>query len=86
VSPTLRLSLIFHEVKVRIGATLPVVIGAPVPFTVIAAIGDRQTLADDLRARVYALARLAPAVGKPRYPVGKLLRPKLPTPRRDRAA
>ena len=32
VSPTLRLSLIFHEVKTRIGTSLPVVIGAPIPF------------------------------------------------------
>jgi putative hemolysin len=86
VSPTLRLSLIFHEVKVRIGATLPVVIGAPVSFASIAAIRDRQALADELRARVYALARLAPAVGKLRHPVGKLLRPRLSPPRAGRAA
>jgi putative hemolysin len=86
VSQTLRLSLIFHEVKARIGATLPVVIGTPIPFASIAAMRDRQALADDLRARVYALSRLAPAIGKRRHPVGKLLRPKLPIPRRDRAA
>ena len=87
VSPTLRLSLIFHEVKARIGATLPVVIGAPLPFASIPAVRDRQALADDLRARVYALSRLAPpAIDKPRRPVGKLLRPKLPIPRTDRAA
>ena len=77
VSATLRLSLIFHEVKARIGATLPVVVGAPLPFASIAAIRDRQALADDLRARVYALARYTPSIGKPRRPVGKLLRPKL---------
>ncbi len=65
VSQTLRLSLIFHEVKARIGATLPVIIGAPIPFASIAAIRDRQTLADELRARVYALASLAPALGEP---------------------
>jgi putative hemolysin len=85
VSATLRLSLIFHEVKARIGATLPVV-GAPLPFASIAAIRDRQALADDLRARVYALARYAPSIGKPRRPVGKLLRPKLSVLRTDRAA
>ena len=55
-SLTLRLSLIFHEVKARIGARLPVVIGAPVPFAAISAIRNRQALADELRARVYALA------------------------------
>jgi putative hemolysin len=86
LSQTLRLSLVFHEVKARIGATLPVAIGAPIPFASIAEIRDRQALADDLRARVYALARLAPTIGKPRVAIGKLLRPKLPIPRRDRAA
>ena len=86
VSATLRLSLIFHEVKARIGATLPVVIGTPTPFASVAAIRDRQALADDLRARVYALARLAPAIGKPRRAASKLLRPRLLMPRADRAA
>ncbi len=75
-SATLRLSLIFHEVKTRIGASLPVVIGAPVQFASIAAIRNRQALADDLRARVYALARLAPALDRPRRAARKLLRPK----------
>jgi len=60
VSVTLRLSLLFHEVKSRIGASLPVAIGAPIPFEDLAAIGDRQALADALRARVYALAAIAP--------------------------
>ncbi|HXE26449.1 MAG TPA: glycerol acyltransferase, partial [Roseiarcus sp.] len=73
LSATLRLSLIFHEVKMRIGASLPVAIGAPIPFAELAAIGDRQALADELRARVYALARLAPSIGKPRRGVGKLM-------------
>ncbi len=87
VSLTLRLSLIFHEVRTRIGATLPVAIGAPIPFASIAAIRDRQALADDLRARVYAVARLAPpTIDKPRRTIGKLLRPKLPTSRTNRAA
>jgi putative hemolysin len=60
VSLTLRLSLIFHEVKARIGADLPVAIGAPIGFAEIAAIRDRQALADDLRERAYALAARAP--------------------------
>ena len=60
VSLTLRLSLIFHEVKTRIGATLPVAIGAPIPFADVASISDRQALADHLNARVYALAAIAP--------------------------
>jgi len=36
MSQTIRLSLIFHEVKARIGAALPVGIGAPIPFASIA--------------------------------------------------
>jgi putative hemolysin len=56
LSQTLRLALIFHEVKTRIGATLPVAIGRPIPFEEIAHLKDRQALADALRARTYALA------------------------------
>jgi putative hemolysin len=78
VSQTIRLSLIFHEVMARIGAALPVGIGAPIPFASLAAIKDRQALADDLRGRVYALARLAPpTIDKPRLKIAKLLRAKL---------
>jgi hypothetical protein len=43
-------------VKARIGALLPVAIGAPIPFEVLSPIKDRQALADDLRARTYAMA------------------------------
>jgi putative hemolysin len=57
VSQTLRLSLIFHEVKARIGAILQVEIGAPIPFATLRAIKDRQVLADELRARTCALAK-----------------------------
>jgi putative hemolysin len=56
VSLTLRLSLIFHEVKARIGTALPVVIGAPVAFAEIAGLRDRQALADHLHDLTYALA------------------------------
>ena len=56
LSATLRLSLIFHEVKARIGTLLPVVIGAPVPYPALAHLRDRQALADHLHAVVYALA------------------------------
>ena len=45
LSLTLRLSLIFHEVRTRIGACLPVVIGAPIPFGELAGLKDRQALA-----------------------------------------
>jgi putative hemolysin len=86
LSATLRLSLIFHEVKTRIGTSLPVVIGAAVPFDSIAAIRNRQALADELRARVYALSRLGPALDKPRRAARKLLRPRPGAHRADRAA
>ena len=75
LSYTLRISLIFHEVKSRIGRCLPVVIGAPIPFAAIAGVQDRQALADELRSLVYGLARLAPAIDKPRGPADKLLHP-----------
>ncbi len=64
ISQTLRLSLIFREVKTRIGATLPVVIGAPISFEEIADIKDRQLLADALRSRTYALAPQRPPSAK----------------------
>ncbi len=80
VSLTLRLSLIFHEVKTRIGARLPVAVGAPIPFASIAAIRDRQALADELRARVYALSRLAPITGDRRHFPRKWLRPRAGPP------
>src|SRR5271157_5788800 len=75
LSYTLRISLIFHEVRARIGTSLPVVIGAPIRFAAIAGVKDRQALADDLRGRVYGLARTAPAIEKPRGPADRLLRP-----------
>jgi putative hemolysin len=87
VSLTLRLSLIFHEVKTRIGTALPVAIGAPISFASLAALKDRQLLADELRARVYAVAKLAPpTIDKPRLKIGRLLRSKPPMPRANRAA
>ena len=64
LSAALRISLIFREVKARIGAVLPVVVGRPIPYGEIAHIRDRQALADHLRAVTYALA--SPAPHKPR--------------------
>jgi putative hemolysin len=55
LSATLRLSLIFREVKNRIGTSMAVAIGAPIPYAGLAAIKDRQALADELRAKTYAL-------------------------------
>jgi putative hemolysin len=79
LSLTLRLSLIFHEVKSRIGTALPVAIGAPIPFAEIAHIKDRQKLADDLMARTYALANRQPpscSPGRAAKLFGKLRRRK----------
>ena len=83
VSMTLRISLIFHEVKTRIGATLPVGIGEPIPFSELARFKDRQDLSDHLREKTYALAEVAPKfppkkIGATRKLFGKLksLRPK----------
>jgi putative hemolysin len=59
LSLTLRLSLIFHEVRTRIGASLPVQIGPVSPYAEFAEIKDRQQLADALRERTYALAPTA---------------------------
>ena len=85
LSYSLRISLIFHEVRARIGTSLPVVIGAPIPFAAIAGVKDRQALADHLRECVYALAKLASAVIEPRGP--NLLPPVIRAPqKRQRAA
>jgi putative hemolysin len=75
VSYTLRISLIFHEVRSRIGTALPVAIGAPIPYAALDAMKDRQILADHLRERVYDLERRAPAVEKPKGRGRKLLEP-----------
>ncbi len=58
VSPTLRISLIFREVKNRIGSTMSVAIGPAVPYSELAPIKDRQALSDYLRRRTYALGPL----------------------------
>jgi putative hemolysin len=72
VSQTLRLSLIFHEVKARIGAALPVAIGEPIPFAALRGIRDRQSLADILRDITYAMANETPR-GPAEGPAHKLM-------------
>jgi putative hemolysin len=57
LSLTLRLSLIFREVRNRIGTALSVAIGDPIPFAEIEEIRDRQQLANLLRWRTYALGK-----------------------------
>jgi putative hemolysin len=57
LNATLRLALIFHEVKTRIGSDVAVEIGDPIAFHALSPIKDRQALADELCRRTYALAR-----------------------------
>jgi putative hemolysin len=59
VSMTLRLSLFFKEVYDKIGATLPVRIGPPIPYDELAKF-DRRVLMDHLRDVTYALGRNMP--------------------------
>ena len=86
VSATLRLSLIFHEVRSRIGTTLPVAVGAPIPYAELAAIKDRQALADALRDRVYGLARSGPDAPKKLNPAERLWKPVKAALKAQRAA
>jgi putative hemolysin len=86
LSYTLRISLIFHEVRSRIGTELPVVIGAPIPFAELSSIKDRQALADHLRDRVYALAKRGGGPTKKRNPAEGLLRPAREALKAERAA
>lgn len=60
VHTALRLSLIFKEVRDRIGTKLPVAIGDPIDDAEIAAAGDRKALIEMLRRRTYALAAKVP--------------------------
>lgn len=72
VSQTLRLSLIFKEVRDRMGTELPVVIGAPVPFAALAGIADRLELVGHLRRLTYGLAeRLTRAERRLPRPAGR---------------
>lgn len=60
LSQTLRISLIFREVKNRIGSSLAVAVGTPIPYRDLTALRDRQALADHLRRCTYALQPATP--------------------------
>ncbi len=62
LSPALRLSLIFHEVRSRIGTAMLVAIGEPIAFDKLPPIKDRQRLSDHLKALTYGLATAFPAL------------------------
>jgi len=71
---TLRLSLIFKEVRDRIGTVLPVTIGACIASDEIRTLGDRKALMEELRRRTYGLGGLAPYVDATRDDSHGLLR------------
>jgi len=53
-SLTLRLSLLFHEVHNKLGSEVRAAAGDVIPYTDLAAIGDRKALMQHLRACTYA--------------------------------
>ncbi len=55
ISQTLRLSLLFREVADRIGTTLSLRIGDPIPFADLQHLSDRRNLATHLRTHTYEL-------------------------------
>lgn len=57
VSLTLRLSLLFKEVRDRIDTTVDVSIGETIPFEDLEHVADRADLAQTLRRMTYALGR-----------------------------
>ena len=56
LSLTLRLSLVFRETARRIGSSLKVRVGRPIPFDAIAHVEDRAALVQELRKRTFDLA------------------------------
>jgi len=54
-SRTLRLSLLFREVRERIGSHVRVRIGDPIPYSELAHLKDRAAFSDELRRRTYSL-------------------------------
>jgi putative hemolysin len=56
LSLTLRLSLVFRETARRIGTSLKVRVGRPLPFDEIAHLEDRAALVQELRKRTFDLA------------------------------
>jgi putative hemolysin len=83
VSQTLRTSLLFHEVRNKLGRSVEVRIGRPLPYDEVAHLTDRHELIEHLRSRTYALATplTLEGPGEPRRPPnGRRLR----LPRRRR--
>lgn len=57
IHPTLRLSLLFHEVRLRMGRDVTMRPGPAIPFAELAPMKDRQILTDHLRDVVEALGK-----------------------------
>lgn len=57
-SPTLRLSLLMHEVRKKIGDTVQFIIGDPIPYQELAAIKAKKQLLEHLRQVTYNLAEV----------------------------
>lgn len=57
ISPTLRLSLLFREVKLRMGRDIVMRPGPAIPYEALEPMKDRQVLTDHLRGVVEALGR-----------------------------
>lgn len=55
ISMTIRLALLCHEVRRRMGKPMPIHFGAPIPFADLAPFSDRQALIAELRRRSEAL-------------------------------
>jgi putative hemolysin len=56
VSQTVRLALLFHEVRRRIGTPMPIRVGDAIPYADLEPLRDRQALVGELRRRSEALA------------------------------
>lgn len=54
-SRTLRLSLLFREVRESIGSRVPIRIGKPIRYDELSHVKDRAAFADELRKRTYSL-------------------------------
>jgi putative hemolysin len=65
VSLTLRLSLLFNEVRNKIGSAVEVRIGAPVPYAALSHLADRKALVGYLRRATYELAALGTSAPRP---------------------
>jgi putative hemolysin len=59
INLTFKLSLLFHEVRNKIGRRFPVAIGQPVPNSLVQAIGDLRAITDYLNAATFRLKPVA---------------------------